>query len=76
MVPPSNTRKLHICPPLHRDDLFIGYSKGLAVPIDSQPQTGKAFQDFVLSDEPQHSLELSIGLQEYYLLDMILYSAT
>ena len=42
--------------------------------MDSQPQTGKAFQDLVVSDE--HSPELSLGLQEYYLLDMILYSAT
>ena len=43
---------------LHRAGLFIGYCKGLAVPMDSQPQTGEAFQDFVLSDV--HIQELNL----------------
>ena len=42
--------------------------------MDSQPQTGKAFQDLVVSDE--HSPELNLGLQEYYLLVIILHSTT
>jgi len=43
---------------LHRDNIFIGYYKGLAVPMDSQFQTGKAFQDLVVSGE--HSPELNL----------------
>jgi hypothetical protein len=52
-------------PPLHRDNTLIGHCKGLAVPMDSQFQTGEAFQDLVELDK--HNPELSLVLQGYYL---------
>jgi len=54
-----------VCMLYNRDNTLIGHCKGLAVPMDSQFQTGEAFQDLVELDK--HNPELSLVLQGYYL---------